>query len=266
MKLLIINDMKRNIVALDVETTGLSFASDYIIQLAAVKFDTDFNIIGEINEYILPINPNWEITEEAFGKHGITSDTIRDKGKSLKDVGADFIKFIEECDILTYNGKNFDIRMLVKDLRLVGYEMGIDRVFYDSYLLDTKLHPRTLDAVYRRYTGNNVEHAHDALHDVYATIEVFKHQLQEFARLDEPCTLDDIMEFDESKIVCLDGMIRQEGEAILFNKGKYRNTEFMEVAAKDPGYIKWFMGNSEFDESTKNTLRLYYITRKNAKK
>lgn len=257
--------MKRNIVALDVETTGLSFASDYIIQLAAVKFDTDFNIIGEINEYILPINHNWKITEEAFGKHGITSDTIYEKGKSLKDVGAEFMKFIEDCDILTYNGKNFDIRMLVKDLRIVGYNMSIDRVFYDSYLLDTKLHPRTLDAVYHRYTGKTVDHAHDALHDVYATIEVFKHQLNDFANLDEPCTLDDIMEFDESKIVCIDGMIRQEGEVILFNKGKYRNTEFMEVAAKDPGYIKWFMDNKEFDDTTKNTLRLYYILHKKQK-
>ena len=258
--------MKRNIVALDVETTGLSFAADYIIQLAAVKFDTDFNIIGEISEYILPINHNWEITDEAFGKHGITRDIILEQGKSLKDVGAEFMKFIEDCDILTYNGKNFDIRMLVKDLRLVGYNMSIDRVFYDSYLLDTKLNPRTLDAVYHRYTGKEVEHAHDALHDVYATIEVFKHQLKDFAALAEPCTLDDIMEFDESKIVCLDGMIRQEGENILFNKGKYRNSEFMEVAAKDPGYIKWFMDNKEFDESTKNTLRLYYILRKKANK
>ena len=258
--------MKRNIVALDVETTGLSFATDYIIQLAAVKFDTDFNIIGEISEYILPINPNWEITDEAFGKHGIIRDTILEHGKSLKDVGAKFMEFIEDCDILTYNGKNFDIRMLSKDLRLVGYNLDLNRVFYDSYLLDTKLNPRTLDAVFHRYTGKEILHAHDALHDVYATIEVFKHQLKDFAALTEPCTLDDIMEFDESKIICLDGMIRQEGENILFNKGKYRNSEFMEVAAKDPGYIKWFMGNSEFDESTKNTLRLYYKSRKKVNK
>ena len=91
-------------------------------------------------------------------------------------------------------------------------------------------------------------------------------QLKDFEALTEPYTLDDIMEFDESKIICLDGMIRQEGENILFNKGKYRNSEFMDVAAKDPGYIKWFMDNKEFDESTKNTLRLYYKSRKKVNK
>ena len=39
--------------------------------------------------------------------------------------------------------------------------------------------------------------------------------------------------------------------------------EFMEVARKDVGYIKWFMSNPEFDITTKVTLRQYYADRKN---
>lgn len=252
----------KNIVALDVETTGLSFTDDYIIQLAAVKFDNDFNIIGEFNELILPIN-DFTITDEAYQKHGISKETILENGKSLREVGPIFSQFVGDCDILTYNGKAFDIRMLVKDLRLVDLALSLDRVFYDSYLLEAKLNPRTLDAVYKRYTNKEIEHAHNALYDVYATIEVFKHQLQSFKQLDEPLSLDDIMSLDESKIVCLDGMIRNEGELLFFNKGKYRNTEFMEVTKKDPSYIKWFMNNPEFDISTKNVLKIYYNANKN---
>ena len=36
--------MNRNIVAFDVETTGLDHTTDHIIQLAAVKFDSEFLI------------------------------------------------------------------------------------------------------------------------------------------------------------------------------------------------------------------------------
>ena len=256
------NNKTKNIVALDVETTGLSFTEDYIIQLAAVKFDNNFNIIGVFNELICPIN-DFTITEEAFQKHGLTKETILKEGKSLRDVGHIFSDFVGDCDILTYNGKAFDIRMLVKDLRLVNCSLSLDRVFYDSYLLEAKLNPRTLDAVYKRYTGKDIVKAHDALYDVYATIDVFKNQLQAFEKLEEPLHLDDIMSLDESKIVCLDGMIRNEGELLFFNKGKYRNTEFMEVTKKDPSYIKWFMNNPEFDISIKNVLKIYYNANKN---
>ena len=75
-------------------------------------------------------------------------------------------------------------------------------------------------------------------------------------------SLDDIMKFEELQVVGFDGMIRREGDLILFNKGKYRNTEFMEVTKKDPQYIKWFMLNNEFDNTTKAICRAYYAKNK----
>lgn len=252
--------MNRNIVAVDVETTGLSFTEDYIIQIAAVKFDTDFNIIAEMHELVIPIN-DFIITEEAYGKHGFTKDCILTQGRSFREVGPEFVKFTEGCDILTYNGKNFDIRMISKELLSIGINFDVNRVFYDSYLLDAKLNPRTLEAVYKRYTGIDMTNAHDALADVKATITVFEHQLKKFNEINS-YTLEDIMQFEELQVVGFDGMIRKEGDLILFNKGKYRNTEFMEVTKKDPGYIKWFMLNPEFDITTKKVLKTYYSAKK----
>jgi hypothetical protein len=97
--------------------------------------------------------------------------------------------------------------------------------------------------------------------DVMATVEVFKHQVQAFNA--QNITLDDIMQFDESKLFCIDGMIKLDGMNIVFAKGKYINEEFMSVARKDVGYIKWFMSNPEFDITTKRTLQKYYADRKN---
>lgn len=251
--------MSKHIVAFDVETTGLSFTSDYIIQLAAVKFDTDFNIIDSMKYIVKPIK-DFEIAEGAQEKHGITKEYVLETGTDLKIVAEEFLKFIDGCDMLSYNGRNFDVRMISKDFASVGLQFDINRVFYDSMLLEIKLNPRTLETIYKKYTGQELIDAHDALADVLATIEVFKYQVQSFANQD--ITLDDIMQMDESKIFCIDGMIKHDGDNILFAKGKYKDVEFMDVARKDVGYIKWFMTNPDFDYHTKQTLREYYAKNK----
>ena len=45
----------RNIVAFDVETTGTDSSKDVIIQLAAVKFDKDFNRLDSYCCYVKPM-------------------------------------------------------------------------------------------------------------------------------------------------------------------------------------------------------------------
>ena len=249
--------MRKNIVAFDVETTGLDTTNDFVIQLAAVKINENFEIIDEFVEFVRPIPVDWKIADGAFEKHGFTKEFIMENGSGMVDVGKRFIEFIDGCDMLSYNGNNFDVKILSKDLRSAGYELTIDdRTFFDSMALETILNPRKLEAVYNRYTGKTLEGAHNAIYDVYATIEVFKHQIDKFA--EQEVTLDQIMEFEESKIFCIDGMIKKDGEKILFAKGKYRDVEFMEVAKQDVGYIKWFMNNPGFDINTKKILKEYY--------
>lgn len=248
--------MSKNIVAFDVETTGLDTLNDFVIQLAGVKFNSeDFEIIEEFNAYVLP-NVDFEISEGAFEKHQISKEFLERNGRSMQEVGSKFLEFIEGCDMLSYNGNSFDIKMLSKDLRLNGMEISLDRVWYDSLSLEKILMPRKLENVYERYTGMKLENGHNALFDVRATIEIFTHQLAAFQQQD--ITLDQIMEFDESKIFCVDGMIKKDGDNILFAKGKYKDVEFMEVAKQDVGYIKWFMNNPGFDINTKKILKEYY--------
>ena len=252
--------MSKYIVAYDVETTGLNVKTDFVIQLAAAKFDENFEIVDEFVKFVQPSSADWEISEGAFEKHGFTKELIMEKGDSMYNVGKSFLEFVGDCDILSYNGNNFDIKILIKDLRSVGLELSIDRVFFDSLALERKLNSNKLEFVYERYTGKKLEAAHNAIYDVYATIEVFKHQIEKF-KVDS-LTLDDIMNFDESRIFSLDSIIKKEGDRIMFAQGKYKGIEFMEVAYKDAGYIKWIMTNPEFDITTKNTLRQYYAKNK----
>lgn len=253
--------MKKLIVAFDIETTGLSFKNDYIVQISAVKFDSEtFEKVDEFDTYVIPPVQSWEIAEGAFSKHGLTKEFIYENGIPLKAAAETFLSFLGDCDTLSHNGKNFDVRMISKDFKLVGLELNLDRVFFDSYLLETMLHPRHLENIYESYTGQKMEGAHNSLCDVYATVEVFRHQVELFKQ--QQMSLDDIMNLDESKLVCIDGMIKKDGDKILFAKGKHKDTEFMKVCEIDSDYVRWFMNNPEFDSLTKKTLKEYYAEKR----
>ena len=217
----------KNIVAFDVETTGTDHNKDSIIQLAAVKFDKDFNRLDSYCCYVKPME-DFEIAPGALEKHALTKEFILENGIPSKEVMEAFNRFCEDCDMLSYNGNNFDIKFIDKEMRAAGIEFSLDRVFYDSMRLEAMLNPRRLEIIYKNYTGRDLEDAHNALADVNATIEVFKHQLNKFSEQD--ITLDEIMGFDESKIFDIDGMFKKEDDKIIFAKGKYRGVEFMEVA------------------------------------
>lgn len=252
----------KNIVAFDVETTGLDHLKDSIIQIAAVKFDKDFNKIDSYSCYVKPTN-DFEIAQGAFEKHGISKEYVLENGIPSSEVMEAFNRFCEDCDMLSYNGNSFDIKFIDKEMKAAGIEFSLDRVFYDSMKYEMQLHPRRLDVVYKNYTGKNLDDAHNALADVNATIEVFKNQLVKFS--EQGVTLDEIIGMEDSRIFCIDGMIKKDGDKILFAKGKYKDMEFMEVVSKDTGYIKWFMSNKDFSDHTKNILRNYYIINKKVK-
>lgn len=251
----------KNIVAFDVETTGTDSSKDVIIQLAAVKFDKDFNRLDSYCCYVKPME-DFEIAPGALEKHGLTKEFILENGISSNEVMEVFNTFCKDCDLLSYNGNTFDIKFIVKEMKAAGIEFSLDRVFYDSMKLETMLHPRRLEVIYKNYTGRDLDDAHNALADVNATIEVFRHQLNKFSEQD--ITLDEIMGFEESQIFDVDGMFKKEDDKIVFAKGKYKGVEFMEVARSDAGYVKWFMTNKDFSDHTKNILRNYYISNRKA--
>ena len=229
------------IACIDVETTGLNSQLDYIIQLSACKMDKEsMEVIDTFNYYIKPIH-KFEISPSAEAVHHISTKFIMENGVPLKDIIDDFLKFIDDCDYLTYNGNKFDIKFLIKDFKLVGYEFPIEnRLFYDAFAMECRLNPRDLQSVYKKYTGEGFEGAHDSLEDVKATCEVFKQQLTH-----HKLTLDEISQWDENIILFPEDSIRNaalKGEPmkLVFKIGKYKDSELYHVCKTDPMYLKWW--------------------------
>ena len=124
------------IVVFDLETTGLDKTKDSIIQFAAIKMDRETNkLIDSLNLYIQP-EGSYNISIQAYFKHGITAKFLADK-PYFRDVYKQILDFMEDSDILTYNGCNFDIPFLKSEL----FKVGIDKEFLGINCADDLFKP-----------------------------------------------------------------------------------------------------------------------------
>lgn len=258
----------KHVVVYDCETTGLSKQFDWIIQLSAIKFDKEtFKVLGEFNSYIKPLG-KYEINPDAEAVHGLSKEFIEQNGKTLKEVGPDFLKFIEGCDLMGYNSNNFDALMCYKDFTHAGLNWPVENTqYYDVLRMEQKIHPMNLGSVFERYLGKTMEQhgykAHDSLADVKATFDVFRCQM-------EYLDWETIDEWQENHLLTPDGTVRNAANQdnppkIVFAQGKYRDRDVYEVMKDDPSYLKW-AAKMMFSSYTLNLVRQYCRDKQSAEK
>lgn len=99
-------EFPNGIVAIDIETTGLSPLLDRVIELAAYKVKE-----GSIEVWDQLIDPKIEIPQNTVDIHGISQDMVQGK-PTLERVWDDFHTFCEDLPIVAHNAK-FDVGFLV---------------------------------------------------------------------------------------------------------------------------------------------------------
>ena len=90
-----------------VQTTGLKPRTDRIIELSIIKVNPDGKIVTG-SRYI---NPEMEIPEESTRINNITTDMVKD-AKKFGEVAQSLATFLDGCDFIGFNIKNFDLRFL----------------------------------------------------------------------------------------------------------------------------------------------------------
>jgi DNA polymerase-3 subunit epsilon len=103
-------------IILDTETTGLSFKADRVIEIGAVEM-IDWNLTGKA--YHRYINPQREVSKEAFRVHGISTEFLKSK-PVFKRLADRFLEFIGDARLVAHNA-NFDISMLNAELARIDY-------------------------------------------------------------------------------------------------------------------------------------------------
>lgn len=98
----------RGLVAVDLETTGLSPLVDKIIEIAAVKITAE----GEITTYHTLINPLIDVPEFTIQFHGLTNDDLK-LAPTIKKPLKEFWDFVGRHPMIAHNS-SFDLGYLIK--------------------------------------------------------------------------------------------------------------------------------------------------------
>ena len=254
--------INKPIVFFDLETTGTSTEHDRIIQIATTKIHPD----GTREEKTRLINPGIPIPPGATEVHGITDEMVANQ-PTFKQIANALFDFFFGCDLAGYNSNDFDIPLLIQEFHRLSIEFPTwDPVTLDGMKIETLLNPRTLSAVFERYTGKKLDDAHQADADVSGTLTVLDHQLKEIHNrfpgvLDpdghitpeaiEKWITDGKKRFDYSGKCYIDddGVIR-------WAFGKNKDKDVFDV--RERGYLNWVL-NANFPAETKTKLKKLLI-------
>lgn len=156
----------RDIVFVDVETTGISAFKDKIIQLSAIRY-CGRNEIARFDTYV---NPGQAIPSEATEINKITDDIVRNAPK-IGDIRNNFLEFIENSFLVGYN-TSFDLRFI--DIAFDGALAGVK--YFDTMALAKRylvLEDYKLETVARHFDYSPPNGFHNSLTDCEATADIF---------------------------------------------------------------------------------------------
>ena len=242
--------LERPLAFIDLETTGLSVASDRIVEIAILKISPD----GSKTVRAHRVNPEMPISEESTSIHGISNEDVATE-PTFKDLAPSLFKFLFDCDLGGYNSNKFDVPMLVEEFFRVGIELNFqERKLVDVQNVFHKMEQRTLKAAYKFYCDKEIENAHSAQADIEATYDVLIAQLDKYETL-EP-SVEFLSEFSRyQKTADIMGrIVFDEAGRECINFGKHKGKPVEEVFKKEPGYFGWLM-HGDFPKSTKKVFK-----------
>ncbi|MFA5859291.1 MAG: single-stranded-DNA-specific exonuclease RecJ [Elusimicrobiota bacterium] len=162
----------KEMVVVDIETTGLDAQGNEILELAALKC-INFVPVDEFQSLIKPVSP---IPAEMTKIHGIT-DEMCVSAPGVKEALIKFVEYIGDRNIVAHNGKAFDLVFINAWLKKSGLQelnnQVVDTLQLSKSLLPLKSH--SLGNLVNTFSLPPFRH-HRAMADCYATNSVF-HQL-----------------------------------------------------------------------------------------
>jgi len=157
--------LERNLVALDLETTGIE-RSSRIVQIGTKLYTPE----GEVRDWWSLVNPGIPIPKGASDKHGIWDNDLLEKPR-FEEIAPTLAQLFVNADIAGYNVK-FDCDILNAEFKRVGVSTPVLTPSLDALRLWHLVRPRTLSHASREFLGKEHAGAHDAMADINVTMDV----------------------------------------------------------------------------------------------
>ena len=242
-------NLKRPLVFLDLETTGINITHDRIVEISLLKLTPG----GKEEIFTTRVNPEMSIPPKSTEIHGITDQDVEASPK-FRDIAKKITSFIEGCDLAGFNALKFDIPILAEELLRVNVDFDFKkRRYIDVQIIFHKKEQRTLTAAYQFYCRKELKDAHSSLADTIATYEVLKAQLDRYDDLENDVGKLAEMSSYNNTADFVGRIIFDENEEEIFNFGKYKGKTVVQVFRDDPSYYSWMM-NGDFSLYTKKVL------------
>lgn len=178
------------VLGLDLETTGLDWESDQIIEVGAVVWDTKNNRPVSLMNRLVDIGGR-ELNPEIVELTGISNDDLDRFGISEEDALCELMDLAEHCDyVVAHNGTGFDRHFL--DRALQKYDQSLDMPWIDTlhdvpYRKDVKTRKLSYLAAEHKFLN---PYSHRALFDVLTMMTVAsEYDWQEIVELSQSPTL-----------------------------------------------------------------------------
>jgi DNA polymerase-3 subunit epsilon len=226
----------RPLIFFDIESTGLDFKYDRIVEIGAIKLHPD----GKREMYLQRVNPGMKIPNEVSLIIGITNEDVA-KEPGFADIAQAVEDFFLGCDLAGYNLARFDVKILSEELKRTGRDLGLEeRGVVDVQTIFHQKEKRDLAAAYKYYCNKDLQNAHSAKADATATLEILMAQLERYPDL--PCEVPELHVFckgDRDRYVDSEGKFMWRDAEAVFNFGKFRSQRLRDVAARNPEYLDW---------------------------
>lgn len=162
-------EIPNSFVVFDIETTGLDFIFDEIIEIGAIKIENGI-AVDSFNSLIKPKNKIDEFITELTG---ITNEMLVD-APSIREVLPKFVDFIGNSILVGHN-VNFDINFVYDNLVRNEFD-PISNDFVDTMRISRRLlkdlkHHRLIDLA--EYYNIDIQGNHRSLKDAEITLQVF---------------------------------------------------------------------------------------------
>lgn len=238
--------LKKPLIILDLETTGLWIEKDKIVEIGMIKCQVD----GSRENYVKRINPGIAIPKAVSNIIGITNEDVKDC-PYFKDIAANIIEFIGDSDIAGYGIERFDLPILEHEFTDAGlYFVRGDRSIYDAQKIFHCNEKRDLTAAYKFYCRKNISNAHSSLGDASATLEVLTMQINKYGDGDDQVEclkkfdyVPSLEYFDQGR------KFRWWNHNLYPTFGKYAGKYSIgELLNIDKGYLNWILAQEFTDE------------------
>jgi DNA polymerase-3 subunit epsilon len=241
--------LKRPVVFLDLETTGINVATDRIVEISLLKITPN----GKEQWMTTRVNPEMPIPPKVTAIHGISDSDVAD-APTFREIAKNLAAFLEGCDLAGSNAIKFDIPVLAEEFLRTNTDFNFrKRKYIDVQVIFYKKEQRTLAAALQFYCKKELENAHSSKADTSATYEVLKAQLDRYKDLEND--IEKLAEYSafNNNADFAGRIIIDENGIEIFNFGKHKGRPVEVVFKEEPAYYSWMM-NGDFPLYTKKVL------------